>query len=58
VPRGVHDASGDRLGDISERVLHGGRREFVAREKQQTPIGVYDSWNEAATAIVRKAWRS
>jgi hypothetical protein len=55
-PRGVHDASGDRLGDISERIVHGGQREFVARDKQLRPLGVFDSWSAAATEIVKRAW--
>jgi hypothetical protein len=41
---------------VRERIADSGRAEFVARDKQQKPIGIFDSWNEAAVSIVRAAW--
>jgi hypothetical protein len=54
-PRSVYSGQ-ERLGHVTERITPGGIVEFVAHDRQQTAFGVYDSWNAAATAIVRRSW--
>jgi len=55
-PRAVYGGGNERLGDVRQRITDGGQVEFVARDRQQVNIGVYDTWAAAAAAIVRKAW--